>query len=153
MIVSKGPLIEPDVLRKKVSGTVFGSMPAPLTWDAKFVICAITRQGTVTGEIRRRLSMGTVRAVCAAASMAVRWASSSPVVAGGVAILAAPSAVWTHQPSAVRRIDVVMSCLLSGAEGLMSNRRCRGVRQHPEMASWRRNLSANSGGAFVAAGL
>jgi hypothetical protein len=29
----------------------------------------------------------------------------------------------------------------------MSNRRCRGVRQHPEMASWRRNLSAGSRGS------
>src|ERR1700761_5624782 len=114
MIVSKGPLIEPDVLRKKVSGIVFGSMPAPLTWDAKFVICATTRQGAVTGETGRRLSMGTVWALFVAASMAVRWASSSPVVAAGVVIPAATSAVWTHQPSAVRRIEVVMSYLLSG---------------------------------------
>src|ERR1700753_1364927 len=117
MIVSNGPLIEPDVLRKKVRGTVFGSMPAPLTWDAKFVICATTRQGTVTGEIRRRLLMRTVCAVWAAASMAVGWVSSSPVVAEGVSILAAKSAVWTHQPSAVRRIEVVMVCLLPGAGG------------------------------------
>ncbi|SKW03034.1 Uncharacterised protein [Mycobacteroides abscessus subsp. abscessus] len=28
---SNGPLMEPEVLRKKVSGMVFGSMPASLT--------------------------------------------------------------------------------------------------------------------------
>ena len=93
MMLSKGPLIEPDVLRKKVSGTVFGSIPALLAWDAKFVICATTRQGTVTGEIRRSLSTGAVSALCTAASMAGRSVSSSPVVAASVSILAAPSAI------------------------------------------------------------
>src|SRR5271166_2265552 len=128
MILSNGPLIEPDVLRKKASGTVFGSMPAPLTCDAKFVICATTRQGTVTGEITRSLSTGTPWPLCTAASMAVRSVSNSPVVVASVSILAASSAVWTHQPSMVRRIEVVMSWLLSRAEGLFSNRRCRDAR-------------------------
>ena len=39
--------------------------------------------------------------------------SSAPVVVASVAILAAPVAVWTHQASAVRRIEMVMSSLLS----------------------------------------
>ena len=57
---SNGPLIEPDVLRKKVSGVVSGLRPASLTWLAKLVICATTRQGAVTGDTRWRLSKGTV---------------------------------------------------------------------------------------------
>ena len=39
---------------------VFGSMPASLTCEAKFVIWATTRHGAVTGETRSRLSTGTV---------------------------------------------------------------------------------------------
>src|SRR3954462_1560247 len=105
---SNGPQIEPDVLRKKVSGTVFGSMPASVTCEMKFVICATTRHGAVTGETRARLSTGTVVPLWAAASMAAQSASSSPVVAADVLILAAPVGVWIHQASAVRRTEVVM---------------------------------------------
>ena len=87
---SSGPLIDPDALRKNVSGIVFGSMPASLTCEAKFVICATTRHGVVTGETSVRLSTGTVSWLCAAASIAARSASSSPVVVAVVSILAAP---------------------------------------------------------------
>ena len=47
---SNGPLMEPEALRKNVSGMVFGSIPASLTCEAKLVICATTRHGAVTGE-------------------------------------------------------------------------------------------------------
>ena len=45
--------------------------------------------------------------------MAARSASSSRVVVALVAILAAPVAVFTHQASAVRRMEMVMSWQLS----------------------------------------
>ena len=35
---SNGPLIDPEDLRKKVSGIYSGSMPTSLTCEAKFVI-------------------------------------------------------------------------------------------------------------------
>src|ERR1700753_35914 len=63
-----GPVIDPDALRKNVSGIVLGSMPASLTCEAKLVICATTRQGAVTGEISVRLSRGTAAGPDAAAS-------------------------------------------------------------------------------------
>ena len=51
---SKGPLIEPDVLRKKASGVLAGSRPASSTWLAKFVICgACQRRITKAGLINR----------------------------------------------------------------------------------------------------
>ena len=78
---SNGPLMDADALRKNVSGMLFGSMPASVTCEAKFVICATTRHGAVTGETSSRLSTGTVSVLCAAASIAARSASSSPVVA------------------------------------------------------------------------
>src|SRR3954466_7012621 len=111
---SNGPLMDAEALRKKVSGMVFGSIPASVTCETKFVIWAATRHGAVTGETSARLSTGTVVPLWAAASMAARSASSSPVVAADVSILAVPVGVWTHQASAVRRTDVVMSWLLSG---------------------------------------
>src|SRR6478609_2144612 len=111
---SNGPVIDAEAFRKKVSGMVFGSIPASVTCEMKLVICATTRHGAVTGESRSRLSTGTVSELWAAASIAARSASSSPVVVAVVAILAAPVEVWTHQASAVRRTEVVMSWLLSG---------------------------------------
>ena len=77
------------------------------------VIWATTRQGAITGESRSRLSTGTVVVSEAAASMAARSASRAPVVVAAVAILAAPVAVCTHQASAVRRTEMVMTWLLS----------------------------------------
>src|SRR5690349_22579864 len=100
---SKGPLIDADDLRKKVSGIDAGFMPASLTCDAKFVIWATTRHGRVTGESGVNVARGTVSVLCVARSTASRSASSSPVVVAAVAIFAAPAAVWTHQASAVRR--------------------------------------------------
>ncbi len=45
MTGSNGPLIDAEDFRKKVSGIVFGSIPASRTWEAKFVIWATTRHG------------------------------------------------------------------------------------------------------------
>ena len=84
-----------------VSGMVFGSIPASLTCEAKFVICATTRHGLVTGEIRSRLSTATVSVLLRAASTVARSASSSAVLRAAVGTCAAPAAVRTHQPSAV----------------------------------------------------
>ena len=69
---SNGPLIEPDVLRKKVSGMVSGLRPASLTWLAKLVICATTRQGAVTGDTRSRVAGSTVCLLARAASICSR---------------------------------------------------------------------------------
>jgi len=63
---SNGPLMEPEALRKKVSGMVFGSVPACSTWEMKLVIWATTRHGAVTGETSRELFSGTVSVLCAA---------------------------------------------------------------------------------------
>ena len=60
------------------------------------------------------MSTSTVSMLWAARSMDSRSASSSRVLFAVVATLAAPVGVWTHQASAVRRIEVVMSWLLSG---------------------------------------
>ena len=87
---SKGPLIEPDVLRKKVSGMVSGLSPESLTWLAKLVICATTRQGAVTGDTRSRVAGSTVFLLARAASICSGSASSSPVVVASVSIRAAP---------------------------------------------------------------
>src|SRR6476661_7424563 len=106
--------MEPEALRKNVRGMDFGSIPASLTCEAKLVICATTRHGAVTGDTSSRLSTGTMSELWAAASIAARSASSSPVLVAVVAIFAAPVEVWTHQASAVRRTEVVMSWLLSG---------------------------------------
>src|SRR5690348_9594416 len=110
---SNGPLMDADALRKNVSGMVFGSIPASLTCETKFVIWATTRHGAVTGETRSRLSTGTLTAPCEAASMADRSDNSSPVVIASVSILTAPAVVWTHQASAVRSTETVMKSQLS----------------------------------------
>src|SRR5277367_3680769 len=104
MMSPDGPVIDPDALRKNVSGIDLGSMPASLTCEEKLVICATTRQGAVTGESSLRLSSGTASAPDAA-SMAARSASSSAVVVAAVSILTAPVAVTTHQASAVRAME------------------------------------------------
>ena len=106
-------MIDPDALRKNVSGIDLGSMPASLTCEEKLVICATTRQGAVTGEISVRLSRGTVSDPDAAASMAARSANSSAVVVASVLILTAPVAVTSHHASAVRATERVMTRLLS----------------------------------------
>ena len=110
---SKGPVIEPEDLRKNVSGIVFGSMPASLTCDTKFVICATTRHGAVTGEISveavdRHGIGGRGRGVNGAA-IGQQFARGGrrrddPRCAGGV---------WTYQASAVRRTETVMRWQLS----------------------------------------
>src|SRR5262249_36035848 len=92
---------------------VFGSIPASVTWEAKLVIWATTRHGVVTGETRARPSIGTVSLPEAAASMAARSANNSAVLVAAVSIFAAPAAVLTHQASAVRRIETVMTGSLS----------------------------------------
>src|SRR5580693_5318149 len=126
MMSSDGPVIEADDLRKKVSGTVLGSPPPSLTWEAKLVICATTRHGFVTGDTNLRLSTGTVSLPWTAASMAARSASNSAVVVALVAILAAPSGFWTHQESTVRRMEIVMIWLLSSGRSGCGNRiHCR----------------------------
>src|ERR1700758_4407214 len=99
---SAGPLTDPDALRKNVSGTVFGFPPVSSTWEAKFVICATTRHGAVTGASRSRLGPATVSALAGARSMAGRSASSCAVVDADVLILATASAVPAHQASEVR---------------------------------------------------
>src|ERR1700684_4185039 len=106
MISSNGPTIEPDALRKNVSGIDLGSMPASLTCETKLVICATTRHGEVTGETSVRLSIGTPSDPDAAAtSMVARSASRSRVVAAALSILVAPDSVATHQPAAGGRIE------------------------------------------------
>src|SRR3954469_2361092 len=97
-----GPLIDADDFRKNVSGMVLGSMPESLTWDSKLVIWATTRQGRVTGESSANPSTGTDSPDVAAAVIAARSASSSPVLTAVVSILVARSAVLTHQASEVR---------------------------------------------------
>ena len=82
-----GPVIDPDALRKNVSGIDFGSMPASLTCEAKLVICATTRHGAVIGESSLKLSTATAAEPDAATSMAARSASSAAVVAASVSIL------------------------------------------------------------------
>src|SRR6516164_5402854 len=94
---SNGPLMDAEALRKKVSGTDAGSMPASLTCDSKLVIWATTRHGRVTGEISLRLSTATVSALAEAA----------------MSILTAPSAVLSHQASAVCSTETVMRWPLS----------------------------------------
>ena len=93
MMSSNGPLIEPEVLRKKVSGMVSGLRPASFTWLAKLVICATTRQGAVTGDTRSRVAGSTVSLLPGAASICSRSASSSPVVVASVSMRAAPPGV------------------------------------------------------------
>src|ERR1700721_2024492 len=110
---SKGPVIDADALRKKVSGTDAGSIPASLTCDVKLVICATTRHGLVTGDNSSRPSTATVSTPAVAASIAARSDSSAPVVVAVVSILAAPRGVLTHQASAVRNTEMVMRQLLS----------------------------------------
>ena len=113
MTSSWGPQIDPDALRKNVNRVWSGFMPTSLTWEAKFVAWATTRHGAVTGETSARLSTGTVSVLFPAAAMAARSASSSPWCLASVAILAAPAGVATHQASAVRRTEVLMTGLLS----------------------------------------
>src|SRR5689334_18709011 len=62
--------------------------------------------------MRARLSNGTLAPLCAAASMAARSLSNSPVEPASVAILTAPAPVLIHQEPSVRRIEVVMTDLL-----------------------------------------
>ena len=129
---SNGPLIEPDVLRKNVSGMVSGLSPASLTWLAKLVICATTRQGAVTGETSSRVAGSTVFLLARAASIFSGSASSSPVVVASVSMRAAPSGVRTHQASAVRRMVMLMRWLLSGGrEGGSGRTRCRRAAREP----------------------
>src|SRR5208283_125912 len=99
---STGPAIDPDALRKNVSGTFFGSPPVSLTWDAKLVICATTRHGAVTGDSSSRLLTGTVSVLATARLIDGRSASSCAVVVASVSILATASGLPAHQPSAVR---------------------------------------------------
>src|SRR6476646_529719 len=106
---SDGPHTEPEALRKKVSGVLVGSRPTSLTCDAKLVAWASTRHGVVIGDSSVRLLTGTVSVHLAAASMAERPASNSVVVAASVLTRAAPEAVCTHHPSAVRRIEMVIT--------------------------------------------
>jgi hypothetical protein len=63
----------------------------------------------VTGDSSVRSSTGTVSVECAAASMAARSASTSAVLAASVPMRAAPLGVCTHQASAVRRIETVIT--------------------------------------------
>src|ERR1700722_13507467 len=109
---SNGPLIDADALRKNVSGTDAGSMPASLTCDSKLVIWATTRHGRVTGDSSVRSSTATASAVVAA-SIAARFDSSAAVVVAVVSIFAAPASVLSHQASAVRRTETVMMWALS----------------------------------------
>ena len=67
------------------------------------------RHGVVIGDSSVRLLTGTVSVHLAAASMAERPASNSVVVAASVLTRAAPEAVCTHHPSAVRRIEMVIT--------------------------------------------
>src|ERR1700722_8316577 len=113
MMSPDGPMIDPDALRKNVSGIDLGSMPASLTCEEKLVICATTRQGAVTGEISVRLSSGTVLDPDAAASMAGRSGHSSAVLVAPVLILTPPVSVTSHHASAVRATERVMTRLLS----------------------------------------
>ena len=99
---STGPVIDPDALRKNVSGTFFGSPPVSSTWDAKLVICATTRHGAVTGDSSSRLLTGTVSVLAAARSIAGRSANSCAVVVASVSTLATASELPAHQASAVR---------------------------------------------------
>src|SRR3984957_19751097 len=108
-----GPVIDPDALRKNVSGIDLGSMPASLTCEQKLVICATTRQGAVSGEISLRPSRGTASVPRAAASIAARSANSSAVVTASVLICTAPAAAVTHQDSVVRAMETVTIRLLS----------------------------------------
>ena len=101
--------MDAEDLRKKVSGVLSGSIPASRTCETKLVICATTRQGRVTGESSARVSTGTVAELCCAAWMAVRSLSSSPVVPAVVSMRAASDPLRTHQPSAVRSTETVMS--------------------------------------------
>src|ERR1700734_2790239 len=109
MMSPDGPMIDPDVLRKNVSGIDLGSRPASLMCEEKLVICATTRQGAVTGEISVRLSRGAASDPDAAASMAARSANRPAVVVASVFTFTAPVAVLTHQASAVRKIETVMT--------------------------------------------
>src|ERR1700758_1194885 len=99
---SAGPLTDPDALRKNVSGTVFGFPPVSSTWEAKFVICATTRHGAVTGASRSRLVTATVSALAGARSVAGRAARRRGGRGADVSILATASAVPAHQASEVR---------------------------------------------------
>src|SRR6478735_5366344 len=122
---SNGPLIEPDVLRKKVSGTVSGLRPESLTWLVKLVIWATTRQGAVTGEIRSRVASSTVFVLLAVVWSLCGSARRSPVEVASVSTRAAPRSVRIHQASAVRRIVMLMRWLLSGGrEGGSGRTRC-----------------------------
>src|ERR1700732_4054741 len=113
MMSPDGPVIDPDALRKNVSGIDLGSIPASLTCEEKLVICATTRQGAVTGDVSVRLARGTGSDPAAAASMAAGSANRPAVVVASVLTFTAPVAVLTHQASAVRRIETVMTRLLS----------------------------------------
>src|SRR6185312_10972684 len=110
-----GPVIDPDAFRKKVSGTVFGSMPTSLTCDAKLVIWATTRHGAVTGEHSFKSADATVSVPGAARSIAARSASSCAVVVARVSILATASVVPAHHASGVRKIEILMTVPLSVA--------------------------------------
>src|SRR6476660_4010994 len=61
------------------------------------------------GDSSSRLATGTMSALLAAASMAERSASNSAVVVASVWMRAAPEVVCTHQASAVRRIEMVIT--------------------------------------------
>jgi hypothetical protein len=117
MMSSYGPPIEPEVLRKNVSGMVSGFSPESLTWLAKFVIWATTRQGALTGETSARVAGSTTELLAPAAWIFSGSARSAAVVAAPVSTRAAPVGVWTHQASAVRRTVVLMIPPPSTARG------------------------------------
>ena len=111
---SNGPLIEADALRKNVNGIDLGSMPASLTCEAKLVICATTRHGARHGRQQLegvdRHRVGAVRGGVDGGAVGEQFAGGGR---GGVDLWLRRSAVWTHQASAVRRTEMVMSWLLS----------------------------------------
>src|ERR1700690_3626325 len=111
MMSPDGPMIDPDALRKNVSGIDLGSMPASLTCEEKLVVCATTRQGAVTGESSVGLAGGRGSDPGAAGAIAARSANRAAVVVGSVSPFTAPVAVLTHQASAVRKIETVMTRL------------------------------------------
>src|ERR1700693_2753111 len=107
--------MDPDALRKNVSGTVVGFMPASLTCEAKLVIWATTRHGAVTGERSSRVLGATVSVLAAAPSIARPSRTRGAGGVRGVSPLATSSGVPAHQASWVRKIEMLMTSPLSVA--------------------------------------